>query len=534
MNLSRLALQPLLISLLGLVAVGCELNFGDQSAEGGIGGSGSGNGQYAEGGMGGSGSGTTTGYGSIYVNDDRYYQIAEEAEIRLDGEMLHPGSVNQTGQALPLGMVVEFLLGEDASEDMTGGTVIALEANHRLIGPARVSDDGSPLQVLGQEVRTDFRTRYAGLEKQDIHDGTWLKIDGHLDHAGRVLATRIAATEPGTAMQIIGRVTANHATSLEIGPQSVDLSHASLECDTPLAGREVLVRAPDGMNQQGSLLASDVRCLDDGLSLFSGRDDIPAEVPATAEGFILDLTLVNEETLVEINLGGQRVDLTNVLPLLATTVASLELGTHLEVDGILDTRTGVLEAKRLRLRDPLNLFEVIAPVASLTEGTVQLLGMDVIGLPAATGNVLDSLGSDGWAHVTGFVLEGEIYAFAASTVAEQNVSLTAAVDAVDNDLQRIFIQDVPYLLDTATSLTLLGSDGVVTGLVNDVADLLSGAVCTLLPSLCPADPNEVDLETLAGGKLARLNMATAGQDEPASLSQGHLTLISPPATPAAE
>ena len=104
-------LQVLISSLL-LALAGCS-DPDSRVSEGGIGGSGDGN--VAEGGIGGSGSGTTTGYGSIYINDARHYQIAEDALVYLDGELINPATINPVGAGLPLGLVAEFLLGEDVN-----------------------------------------------------------------------------------------------------------------------------------------------------------------------------------------------------------------------------------------------------------------------------------------------------------------------------------------------------------------------------------------------------------------------------------
>ncbi|MEE4250615.1 MAG: hypothetical protein V2I38_08505, partial [Alcanivoracaceae bacterium] len=152
MNVSRVSLPTVLASLL-LMLVGCSDPGSSRVTEGGIGGSG--DGDLAEGGIGGSGSGTTSGYGSLYINEHRYYQIAEDALIWLDGELVAPNTINPTGQGLPLGLVAEFVLGEDANAEMTSGTIRKLVANHNVIGPITSLE---PLAVLGQPVRTSADT----------------------------------------------------------------------------------------------------------------------------------------------------------------------------------------------------------------------------------------------------------------------------------------------------------------------------------------------------------------------------------------
>lgn len=488
MCLGSPSLSALLVSLL-LMLAGCSDPGSSRVSEGGIGGSGDGN--VAEGGIGGSGSGTTTGYGSLYVNQHRYYQIAEDALVWLDGELVSPTTINPTGQGLPLGLIAEFVLDEDANEEMTSGTIRKLVANHSIIGPVTSLE---PLTVLGQRVRVSDETLLDNVVVADLLAGQNIKVAGRRDLTGQIRASRLASAPAIPFWQLVGRIEDKDMSGFRIGSQRIEPLSPAITCDGPLVnGQQVLVKAqPQAGFSEGDTLTgvTDILCLADGLSLFG--EDAPATLPATTDGFISSLTLGGSGLPVQVSLGGQQVDLSNVLPVLVATLASLELGTHLEVDGTLDTNTGVLQARRLQLRDTLDLFEVIAPIVRLENGTVLVLGQPLIGLPAGDGSILDSLADGSTALLTGFINGDGLVAVKADNVPDQPLSLRGAIQAIDESTGQFIVAGIPFLLDSADSVSLLGEDGVL-------VDLLDAVLCNdLLPLLCPpSSAPQVD-ESLIG------------------------------------
>ena len=511
---------PLSRLLLLLVAVlaGCGPAGNDQ-ANGGIGGSGggSGGGDVAEGGVGGSGSGTTTGYGSLYINQHRHYRIAEDALVWLDGELVSPTTINPTGQGLPLGLVAEFVLGEDANAEMTTGTISKLIANHDIIGPVTSL---APLTVLGQPVQISADTLLDNVVVADLLTAQNIKVAGLRDHTGKVRASRLASAPAAPFWQLVGRIKDMDGTGFSIGNQRIELPVTpTLDCDVPLADdQQILLRAEPLVGfTQGDVLDSVtyIRCLANGLSLFG--EEAPATLPATTDGFITSLTLGGGGLPIQVSLGGQQVDLSNVLPVLVATLASLELGTHLEVDGVLDTATGVLQARRLQLRDELALFEIIAPIVRLEDGSVLVLGQPLTGLPAGNGSVLDGLIDGSTARLGGYINGAGIVVVQAATVPEQLVSLSGAIQSVDEVAGQFMVAGIPFQLDSADSVSLLDESGA---LIN----LLDAALCNdLLPLLCPPDSSpQVDPSLI--GMLADINATTpvAG-----ALEGGDLILANP-------
>ncbi|MFN3714290.1 MAG: DUF5666 domain-containing protein [Alcanivoracaceae bacterium] len=512
----RTPLSPfgaLLASLL-LVLAGCGQETPVRTSEGGIGGSGGGGGDVAEGGIGGSGSGTTTGYGSIYINDFRYYQIAEDAIVRLDGELVTPTTINASGQGLPLGMVADFLLDDSADAELTRGTVVEMEANHRVIGPVTGLN---PLRVLGQPVRVNDSTLLNGVSPDSLSLGTLIKVAGLDDHTGNLRASRLASATSTAHWQLVGQISDVTDSGFRVGTQNIDMGSVTplIECAGPLAnGQSVLLRAtPQDPFTPGDALTGVtlVRCLDEGINLF-GRE-VPETLPATTDGFITDLLLLGPNGPLAVKLGGQTVDLSEVLPVLLGTLANLQVGSRLEVDGVLNTTTGVLQARRVRLRDELALLEIIAPVIALDDGVITVLGQPVVALPQTIGTLYDSVVVGDTVKLIGFVSGDTLYAVNAMQVSPQAVSLRALVTSVSDNGDTLNLAGIPFTKDSADSLVLLDA-------VGEVVDLLSDTVCFLLPFLCPAPSEPPNL----AGTLATL---TSSSFDGSTLDGGDLILRVP-------
>lgn len=82
-----------------------------------------------------------------------------------------------------------------------------------------------------------------------------------------------------------------------------------------------------------------------------------------------------------ISLDGQLVNLESLLATGINTLRDLALGARIEVDGILDTRTGVITATRLTARDPLVRIE--APLEQIVGDLISVLGQTALLVPGA-------------------------------------------------------------------------------------------------------------------------------------------------------
>lgn len=507
---------------------------GGSTAEGGMGGSGSGSGQYAEGGMGGSGSGTSSGYGSIFVNDNRrHYPIDANADVFLDGERVAPESINPVDRGLPLGMTLEFLLAGDANADLTGGTAIRIRADHRVIGPVTGIH---PLEVLGQPVLVTSETLLEGITESGVDSlavGQVLKVDGLVNHAGVIRATRLE--QPSTVLpqwQLIGHVSGVDPAGFSIEGQRIDLNGVvPQDCPATLVDEEVLVRAtkpsdPAAFAQGGDSLTTvlSVRCLPEGLSLFSEnppeqRQTLPATVDAIITG-APDLDLSDGEITLDLNGQQVLVRVDQLVEILSGSLGQLQLGTRIEVDGTLDTGTGVITAERIRFRDPL--ITLIAPVdGGIADRLLLALGVEVRPTPGMQGAALfQTPGSLGQVGISGFITDNNV--IYAETVTEQGAADPADVD---------FTGPVTGVDDGTTSVTLFtnkvfdtaAADSI--GLLDATGSLIDSLLCQLL---CLSEPPELEGRVPVDGSASGAVTGASWDAVGSRLEGGDLRITLPP------
>lgn len=527
MTAARLWLQ--LLAVTALIALGgCGggvggSGSGTNTAEGGTGGSGSGPGgqdpEYAEGGMGGSGSGTSSGYGSIIVNDTRHFPIDPNADVFVDGERVTPDAINNVDRGVPLGMTLEYVLAGDANDDLTEGTAIGIRAHHRAIGPVTGTD---PLEVLGQKVLVTSETH--GLSEsasKDLSAGDVVKVDGHVSGDGTIRATRLVE-ESVSDWQLMGRVDSDSvgSGSFEIGGQKVVLNGAPIEgCGTGLDDHErVLVRATasESFSEDGVLdTVYQVRCPSESLSLFNELEkapDAPAELSTSYEGIVteivteavdptnLDQTLQDlansDNPILTLSLNGQKVSipLDNLPELLSGTlgdlVQNLGIGVKIEVEGTLDTETGVIAAEKIRFRDPI--VSLTGDLVDL-ENALGLLGRTL----SSTPELLDpegllTGGSVGErVTVRGFLMENNnIYADSIEAAESSPISLRGPVTFMDTDTKRLELAGTVYATETG-DITLIEGSSLLEP-VEDLTEIVLKTSCTLL-LLCPEQPDDHDL-----------------------------------------
>lgn len=485
--------------LVSLVLTGCSSPESASSSSGG--------GQVAEGGIGGSGSGTASGYGSIWIGGNRHFPVADDAVVTLDGAPVAANSINAVGQGLPLGVTLEYLLADDANADLTEGTAIALEAWHQVIGPVT---SVSPLTVLGQPVLVTSDTLLSDNLNNDVANllvGDQVAIGGMPTSFGSVRATRVEKLDVAPLnWQVLGRIEALDASQFSIREQVISLAGIATEnCDAALAnGDKVVVQAsvPASFTAGDSLdTAWRVICQSEGLGLFADRADLPAQLPAAVDGVITDIDLLAET----ISLDGQPVDLSGTLEFLLATLSDLSLGLRVEVEGTLDTATGVITAERLTARDPL--VSISAPIDQLVGTLVSVLGLDAVIVPGVID--FDSLTAGEQVSLSGFLdSAGQLYVVTGEFLGAADpaaISLSGPISAVDNETGTFSVAGVPFGVATADNLVVETVDGLV-----EVIELGTCLLDPLLPFLpCPTTDTSEFLDTLVIGSPAQISSATS-------------------------
>lgn len=457
--------------------------------------------EVAEGGIGGSGSGTASGYGSIWVGGNRHFPIADDAIVRLDGRPVAANSVNAEGQGLPLGITLEYLLAEDASDDLMQGTAIAIEAWHQVIGPVT---SVAPLTVLGQPVFTTADTLLSVPHGDPalLQPGDLVAVAGMPNSFGSVRATRLSLLNDAPLdWQIIGRVADLDASGFRIRDQRINLDGVALEnCDSSLRnGNKVVVQASastafvSGENLQ---TAYRLICQPEGLSLFASNRSAPTQIPAAFDGVITDIQLLP----LAISLGGQLVDLEG-LAADVDTLRDLALGARIEVDGMLDTRTGVISATRLSARDPLVRME--APLESIVSDVISVLGQTALIIPGAVDTT--QLSNNDQVAISFFAgSTGQLFAMSALILGssdDQDILLHGEISAVDSANGTFSVSGIPFDVASADTLLVETEDGATT--------LIEEGLCLLEPILpCPTTDTTEFLNSLEPGTRAEISNAS--------------------------
>lgn len=346
----------------------------------------SGGNDQANGGIGGSGSGTVSGYGSVIINGTREYAVEAQTLLFIDDEPVQQG-LNDGGRALPLGATVEFLLGNDIDENLISGTATEIRAFHQVVGPITSTD---PLEVLNQPVQLSSGTvdETGGTASlSSLTSGDVVQVAGNIDQYGVLHASRFAQpASPLTEWRVLGRVASFDGIerSFFIGGQKILMESAVPDCGEPLnVGQKVLVVAlQDAAFTAASTLqqVQEIRCLPDGVAILEGRE-VSGNLPMTYAGVItsplspLD-TLGSALGLPQVfEIDGQQVIVTSDTEILDATLEPIVEGdlsmlladSRVDVDGI-RLPDGAIEAKHI-----LVLPDLVALVNNLVCDLLWLL-----------------------------------------------------------------------------------------------------------------------------------------------------------------
>ncbi len=252
------------------------------------------------------------------------------------------------------------------------------------------------------------------------------------------------------------------------------------------ADRMVLVRASSepwsdfGDNIDTTL---EVGCPSDSLNLHG--DDAPETLPSAVEGIITGLPQVGDPIVLSLN--GQTVEVhpDQLTQILFGTLDDLKLGARIEVQGKLDTQSGVITAESVRFRDPL--VTITAPIdGGLVDRLLLMLGIEVRPTPEMddAGDRFGSPATAGDATIRGFVTDDRtVHAEQVLDPQSSDVTLTGPIPKplVDDDNNTLRI--VSGLYDTATAEEI--------SLVSALGNTLNDVLCSLLGIAC-SDPTLED------------------------------------------
>ncbi len=217
--------NPLLLSLL-LSVSGC-------------GGGGGGAPLVADTGVGGSGGavGPAQGFGSIIIND--LVLETDDAAFEIEGVSAGVGLTGQNQLAEGQQLVIRGnILAREASEVFYRSDIKGPLAATPVFDPLTGVGE---LSVLGQRVRVNATTRYAGGASLDLlQAGDLLEVSGVRNAAGTLVATYLERESALSEFKVVGTVTAVGAPGFSINGLVVDVQTNGLA--TPALGERVEVR----------------------------------------------------------------------------------------------------------------------------------------------------------------------------------------------------------------------------------------------------------------------------------------------------
>ncbi len=320
-----------------LVALtGCGGGGGSVAGVGGIGGTGV---QVA-----GVGVGTTTGFGSVIINDVREFTIDSRTTILRDDSEITEAELELEGR----GFATRVEVGTDVSDDFTSGTAVTIALDNNVKGPVTSTN---PLTVLGQSVVATGDTVLAGLaDISSLSVTDEVEVSGFSDANNVIQATRIQWQTAGIPVwKLTGRVGNVTPGSFDIGTQSVQLNGVvPRDCGTGLANGDLVevkaARDPAFAAGNPLVTVTDVECKIPGLGTPSNA--VGTVLEAEVEGLVATITSPSDFVV-----GGQRVQTTAATIFEGGAQADVVPGAKLEAEGALDTGSGILTAEKIRFRE---------------------------------------------------------------------------------------------------------------------------------------------------------------------------------------
>jgi hypothetical protein len=290
------------------------------------------------------GIGTTTGFGSVIINDVRVFTIDSETKILRDGTEITEAELELEGE----GFATRVEVGTDVSIDFTSGTAVTIAVDNNVKGPVTSIN---PLTVLGQNIVATGDTVLAGLTSvTDLAVTEELEVSGFSDANNGIQATRIQRKAGGIPVwKLTGRVSNVTPGSFDISTQSVQLNGVvPRDCGSGLVNGDLVevkaARDPAFVAGNPLVTVTDVECKLPGLG-----------VPANAEGTVLTAEVEGLVTAItspsDFVVGGQRVQTTVGASFESGTPEDIVLGAKLEAEGRLDSSTGVLTAEKIKFRE---------------------------------------------------------------------------------------------------------------------------------------------------------------------------------------
>ncbi len=389
----------------------------------------------------------------VVFNDIRGLDVDSATLITVDDAVITPP---QLQEIIGLGYKGRFRVGNDVNASLSHGTLTEL---HLIIDYKGIVTATSPLRVMDQPVLVTGDTVLVGVnDVSSLQIGEEVTISGVIAADGSMQASRLEKpAQPLLEWKVRGYVQAVgtpvgtvQVGSLLIGSASVTVTGCA--GSMPVVGDFVEIEGTaDAAYSAGGIwqTASTMSCQAPDID-----QDPAGEVPALIEGIIA--SVIDFSSFV---INGVTVLIDNNTDIDNGELEHLDVGTKVEVQGILDSDNGLLSASKIRFLDiRLKAKGVVSPADIQPGESITLFGLTFQSTPQTRddeGILANGLNQDRQVEVRGFVDEsGQLFALRVrdrGSPDPQNAELRGPVTSINPPL--LSIQGV--MVDTSASTFML-------------------------------------------------------------------------------
>ena len=333
----------------------------------------------------------------LTINNIRNFDFDENTVIKEDGEII-PEIRGQGGT----GFKVRYRIGNDVNQSMTQGTIAEIDLINTHKGPITSLD---PFTIFNVDTLITADTFFDdNLTFEDIAVGDELKISGFVDSNSTLIASRIESdNDPLTEWKLSGFISNLSESQFNIQNQVVIIGGAVVDnCPIGLVdGEFVEVEAtPDNSFTVGSTLmnVTKIECVDQGIGTLPG--DI---IPIALEGIV---DFENIELNNQFSIAEQLINVTGSTFYINGEIDDIVIGAKLEVEGLMNTTTSVIEAIKIKFKEVRFKFEEpVSPGDIVVNESIQLFGQTILTTPQLRdedGIISSGLGIETQVEVRGY------------------------------------------------------------------------------------------------------------------------------------
>jgi hypothetical protein len=423
------------------------------------------------------------------INNIRQFEFDQNTIIKEDGIVV-PETRAQGGT----GFKVRYKVGNDTNPEVTAGTLDEINLINTHKGPIISLD---PFRIFNIDALITSDTFFDDdLLFDSINLGDELKVSGFVDSNSSLIVSRIESdTNPLTEWKLSGYISNLGASQFNIQNQVVMIGSIIADnCPLGLSdGEFVEVKStPDISFTIGSALTTvtDIECVPQDINTFPGTF-----VPVALEGLI---DIEDIEFNSQFSISGQQINVTGTTVYINGEIDDIVIGAKVEVEGLLDTTTSIINALKVKFKEVRFKFEEPVLTSDVIIGeSIQLYGRTILTTPQLRdedGIIGSGLGVETQVEVRGYAdSDGNLYA---TRVRErgnpdsQDVSADGQITLIDQPMIEVF----GVSIDTSNSIFLdingLGINSteffnsitigteleVEMAVVNEVTNVLTGGI----------------------------------------------------------